>query len=186
MPDAAKGTDDAWGPFEALFSPSAAVPAAAQPMPRSDRHAHAPRADGGPVRAVAAPTAAVPTGPVPTDPVTTVAMPTGPAPARTDASVRATAHVALEDVSTGLPSLLPDVAEPRHAVPFRATATGTSRPRSLPDTPEPERTSSLSLTATEQERARMANLEQSVQELLSIDGATGAAIVDSASGMALG
>lgn len=32
----------------------------------------------------------------------------------------------------------------------------------------------------------MANLEQSVQELLSIDGATGAAIVDSASGMALG
>lgn len=32
----------------------------------------------------------------------------------------------------------------------------------------------------------MAHLEQSVQDLLSIDGATGAAIVDSASGMALG
>ncbi len=38
---------------------------------------------------------------------------------------------------------------------------------------------------TEEERARMAHLEQSVQDLLAIDGAIGAAIVDSGSGMTL-
>lgn len=64
----------------------------------------------------------------------------------------------------------------------------------VPVVPNPERGSSLSRAGadnelsrpgTDNEGASMAQLEQSVQELLTIDGAVGVAIVDSASGMAL-
>lgn len=49
----------------------------------------------------------------------------------------------------------------------------------------PERDEETGRTGTEEERAVMAHLEQAVQDLLAIDGATGVAIVDSGSGMAL-
>lgn len=49
----------------------------------------------------------------------------------------------------------------------------------------PDRDDEPGHNGTEQERAVMAHLEQAVQDLLAIDGATGVAIVDSGSGMAL-
>jgi hypothetical protein len=55
----------------------------------------------------------------------------------------------------------------------------------IPGTPITEREPSLSPRGTEHEGVDMAHLEQSVQELLAIDGVIGVAIVDSASGMAL-
>ncbi|MFD6817069.1 hypothetical protein ACFWCH_09155 [Microbacterium sp. NPDC060132] len=80
---------------------------------------------------------------------------------------------ALVDLDAG-PALLPTLT-PGGDDPIAPT----------PGTPLIERDTSLDRTRTEPQGERMAQLEQSVQELLTIDGAVGVAIADSASGMAL-
>lgn len=104
-----------------------------------------------------------------------------------EASAGAVRHVAVSAGGIGVP----EVGDHRSA-PERRLTHAPARPESTdipttraPETPDPERGPSLSLTGTIEERARMANLEQTVQELLSIDGATAASLVDAASGMAL-
>lgn len=114
-----------------------------------------------------------------------------PAPAVPDGSVRATRHVAISAGEIGLPEWGDRSTSPerqrRHAPHLGFVD---SEPTSIPTTPapespDPERGPSLSPTGTVEERVRMANLDQSVQELLAIDGATAASLVDAASGMAL-
>lgn len=88
-----------------------------------------------------------------------------------DAVVPAVTFPATEAGGPADASPMATVAVPRDSAPTADTAL--------------ERDEETGRTGTEEERAVMAHLEQAVQDLLAIDGATGVAIVDSGSGMAL-
>lgn len=112
-------------------------------------------------------------------PVASSALPSMVPPA--EPARRAAAHVAVES-GVGVPVFSDGMSH------TRAESDQDADPVPLesdPALPENHGRRSSGRLGTEEERARMANLEQSVQDLLSIDGATGAAIVDSGSGMAL-
>jgi len=93
-------------------------------------------------------------------PQTSSALPTAPALSTVDAAETADAA---ESADAALPAEVVSTA----------------------DAIAPERDDETGHNGTEEERVVMANLEQAVQDLLAIDGATGVAIVDSGSGMAL-